>query len=276
MGDFSVSNIIDYYNKFDEWGRLDREPLEFLINMHHIRAHLPLTGRILDNGAGPGKYSMELAKQGYQLTLSDLTERLVEVAQQKAVEFELQDQFDGFHVLDACDLRSLSDEQFDATIMLGPMYHLQSEHNRVRAIQELYRVTKSGGIVFVAFMSRTKFLHTSLHQPQYWKPNHTSQGISTFLETGIFNHTDEGRFTEAYYYPIEDIAPFMEARGFDTIKLIGSNSVATHMTNEQWDYWKDRGDVEFNTIMRIVMEQSENPYILGSSSHLMYIGRKQS
>ncbi|MCR8656423.1 class I SAM-dependent methyltransferase [Paenibacillus endoradicis] len=270
-----MSIIIDYYNKFDEWGRLDREPLEFIINMHHIRANLPTAGRILDNGAGPGKYSIELAKQGYQITLSDLTPRLVEVAQQKATEFKLIDQFEGFHVMDACDLSSFTDEQFDATIMLGPMYHLQSEKARIQAIQELHRVTKSGGVVFVAFMSRTKFLHTSLHYPLFWKPNHTSQGISTFLETGVFNHIDEGRFTEAYYYPIEEIATFMEVQGFHTDKLVGSSSVATSMSKEQWDYWKDRGEDEFNTIMNIILEQSDNPYILGSSSHIMYIGRKQ-
>ena len=270
-----MHSIIDYYNKFDEWGRLDREPIEFMINMHHIRAHLPPSGRILDNGAGPGKYSIELAKQGYQMTLSDLTTRLVEMAQQKVIEFQLQDHFNGFHVMDACDLSSLSDEQFDATIMLGPMYHLQSKENRKQAIQELYRVTKSGGVVFVAFMSRTKFLQTSLHHPQFWKPNHTSQGITTFLETGVFNHSDEGRFTEAYYYPIDQITPLMESQGFQTVKLIGSSSVATNMSKEQWDYWKERGEEEFNAIMNIVLEHSDNPYILGSSSHIMYIGRKQ-
>lgn len=33
--------IIQYYSGFDEWGRLEREPIEFIINMHYIREHLP-------------------------------------------------------------------------------------------------------------------------------------------------------------------------------------------------------------------------------------------
>jgi len=81
-----MSNLIDYYSTFDEWGRLEREPLEFTINRHHILAHLPAGGRVLDNGAGPGQYAMALAERGYRMTLTDLTPRLVEIAEAKAGE----------------------------------------------------------------------------------------------------------------------------------------------------------------------------------------------
>jgi hypothetical protein len=110
--------------------------------------------------------------------------------------------------------------------------------------------------------------------PELWKPNHTVQGIIDFLDTGMFNHSDEGRFTGAYYFNIDDIIPYMESNGFKTEKLIGSGSIAGAMRNEQWDYWKQRGEDEFNNIMQIIMKESENPYNLGTSSHLLYIGRK--
>lgn len=64
-----MREIIKYYNQFDEWGRLDREPIEFQVNWHYIKKYMPKMGNVLDNGAGPGKYSMELAKEGYQVTL---------------------------------------------------------------------------------------------------------------------------------------------------------------------------------------------------------------
>ena len=132
-----MSKIIEYYSKFDEWGRLDREPLEFQINWHFIQRYLPTTGRVLDNGAGPGKYAIRLAKQGYEVTLTDLVPKLVEVAQEKAQEMNLDSQIKGFHVADARDLSVLADEQYDASLALGPMYHLQKENERQRAIQEL-------------------------------------------------------------------------------------------------------------------------------------------
>jgi len=269
-----MNKVINYYNQFDEWGRLDREPLEFMINFHHIKNNLPAQGHILDNGAGPGKYSIELAKLGYQMTLTDLTPKLVDIARNKANEQGLNRQFDGFHAADARDLRMFYDNQFDASLMLGPLYHLQAEADRVKAVKELHRVTKKDGYVFVAFMSRTKFLTTSLLYPEHWKPNNTVQGIQDFLDSGEFNHSDEGRFTGAYYFNIKDINPFMESHGFESVKLIGSSSIAGSMMQEQWDYWHQRGEDEFQEIMNLVMKESENPYILGSSSHLLYIGKK--
>ena len=111
--------IIDYYQQFDEWGRLDREPIEYKVNWHYMKKYLPSSGHILDNGAGPGKYSMALAKEGYHVTLSDLTPKLVEVAKERAIEFNLQQQFHDFLVADARNLEQLPNEQFDAALCLG-------------------------------------------------------------------------------------------------------------------------------------------------------------
>jgi ubiquinone/menaquinone biosynthesis C-methylase UbiE len=178
-------------------------------------------------------------------------------------------------VEDARDLSAFSDHTFDASLMLGPMYHLQTEEDRDKAIAELFRVTKENGLVFVAFMSRMRHLTTSILHPNAWKPNHTADGIIEFLETGVFDHSDEGRFTGAYYFNIEDIEPYMEEHGFHTIKLIASGSIAGGMQPEQWEYWRSQGDEEYHKIIEIIMKAADNPYILGASSHLLYIGRKR-
>ena len=84
---------------------------------------------------------MELAKQGYKVTLTDLTSRLVEIGAAKAKELKLDGQFHGFHCADATDLSLFQEEHFDAALMMGPLYHLQSEQDRSMAVKELYRVT---------------------------------------------------------------------------------------------------------------------------------------
>jgi ubiquinone/menaquinone biosynthesis C-methylase UbiE len=268
-----LSSIINYYNQFDEWGRLDREPIEFQVNWHYIKKHLPKTGYILDNGAGPGKYSMQLANEGYTVMLTDLTPRLVEVAENKAQELNISGQFEGFFKADARDLSMIHDEQFDASIMLGPMYHLQEENDRILAIKELHRVTKRNGMVFVAFMPRIKHILTSLLYPENWKPNDKMDNIQHFLQSGCFNHQDEGRFTGAYYFNIGEIKPFMEAQGFESVELIGSN-IGSVLTNEQWNYWRDKGEHEWEKVIDLLIEKANDPYILGNSSHILYIGRK--
>lgn len=264
-----MKNVIDYYSCFDEWGRLDREPLEFIINWHYIKEYLPPSGIVLDNGAGPGKYSMELAKLGFNVILSDLTPRLVELAKEKASELGLTEHFKGLHVLNATNLDGLPSELFDASLMLGPLYHLQREEDRINAVRELFRVTKKGGIVFVAFQSRMRMTITSLQYPQHWKPNDTMDSIKEFRDTGIFNHVDKGRFTGAYYFNINDIKPFMESQGFETVDMIGSSSINALISNEQRQSWEENGLID------LLIELAKDPSVLGISSHLLYIGRRK-
>lgn len=269
-----MSDVVDYYSSFDEWGRLDREPLEFLVNWHFIKSNLPPNGIILDNGAGPGKYSMELAKLGYNVTLSDLTPRLVNLAKDKATELGLANHFLDFLVRDARDLSGLQSNQFDASLMLGPLYHLQNEEDRVKAVEELRRVTKIGGTVFVAIRPRSRKILTALMAPTQWKPLDSMKEIIEFKRTGVFNHADKGRFTGAYFFNIGDINPFFESCGFETIKLLSSTGIGGRLTKENWDYWAARG--EEDRLMQLIYESAEDPYMLGATaSHLLYIGRKK-
>lgn len=269
-----MNRLIDYYSNFDEWGRLDREPLEFFINWHYMKKYLPFRCHVLDNGAGPGKYSMALAKEGYRVTLSDVTPRLVEVAQVKAAELGIEGQFDGFHVLNAVKLAGLRDNLYDASFMLGPLYHLQKEEERILAVSELHRVTKPGGIVFVAFQSRMRMTLTSLQLPRHWRPHDSMDAIQAFRSSGVFNHADSGRFTNAYYFDLEEITPFMESHGFETIQLIGSSSIGGLLSQEQIIYWEERGD--YPKLLDLLIELAQDPSILGVSSHLLYIGLKKA
>jgi ubiquinone/menaquinone biosynthesis C-methylase UbiE len=269
-----MSEIINYYNQFDEWGRLEREPIEFQVNWHYIKKYMPKTGYVLDNGAGPGKYSMELAKDGYKVTLTDLTPKLVQIAENKAKELNLEEQFNGFYEADARELNMIKDEQFEGSLMLGPMYHLQEEQDRIKAVKELNRVTKKNGLVFVAFMPRIRHIFTSLLSPENWKPNDNMDTILQFSQSGCFNHADEGRFTGAYYFNIEDIIPFMESQGFESLELIGSN-VGAILNIDSWNYWRDKGEQEVEKIINLIKEKATDPYILGISTHLLYIGRKK-
>ncbi|OAB44598.1 class I SAM-dependent methyltransferase [Paenibacillus glacialis] len=271
-----MNPVIDYYNSFGdrEWSRLDREPLEFTVNWYYINKYLPATGRVLDNGAGPGKYAIALAQQGYQMTLTDLTPKLVELAKEKSREHGVETMFDGFHVADARDLSEFVDQSFDASLMLGPMYHLQNEIDRRIAVQELRRVTKCGSYVFVAFRSRTNHALASLRSPGQWKPNDNMNAIQEFMNDGIFNHSDEGRYTGAYFFNVEDINPFMESSGFQSINLIGSTNIGTLLSEEQLSYWKEKGHEEYAQLVDFLIQRAQDPSLLGISSHLLYIGRK--
>ncbi|CAM4346798.1 ubiquinone/menaquinone biosynthesis C-methylase UbiE [Paenibacillus endophyticus] len=244
-----MNHILEYYNQFDEWGRLDRAPLEFIVHWHFISS--------------------------LSVTITDLTPRLVQIARDKAKDLMLEKHFNGFYVADARNLSLFGDEAFTASLMMGPLYHLQERTDREKSVSELYRVTQKGGYVFVAFMTRVRHLQNALAYPEHWKPTDRMDEIRKYMETGVFNHSDEGRFTGAYAFTINEIKPFMEANGFESIKLIGSTSAAGALTSEQLRYWETAGEHEYRAFLQLLFDYAADEHLLGSSSHLLYIGRRK-
>lgn len=88
--------VKEYYSEqgVKEWRRLIRDPyhqLEFDTTMHFLKKHLPKNGLILDAGGGPGRYTIELAKLGYDVVLLDLTPELLKIAKNRIKKAKIQD-----------------------------------------------------------------------------------------------------------------------------------------------------------------------------------------
>lgn len=142
--------LIDFYSHYDEDGRLASRhgSVEFLTTMHYIEKYLRPGFRILEIGAGTGRYSHALARCGYEVSAVELVEHNIEVLKENTEEGENLSVFHG----NALDLSFLSEEQYDLTLLLGPLYHLYTDADKRQAIREALRVTKTGGILFAAYV----------------------------------------------------------------------------------------------------------------------------
>jgi 2-polyprenyl-3-methyl-5-hydroxy-6-metoxy-1,4-benzoquinol methylase len=76
-------------------------------------------------GGGPGRYAITLARQGYRVTLLDLSRENLRLAREKAHEAQVS-LADVIHA-NAVDLSSLSSARYDAVLLKGPLYHLLSQ-----------------------------------------------------------------------------------------------------------------------------------------------------
>ena len=52
----------------------------------------------------------------------------------------------------ALDLSAFPNDQYDITLLLGPLYHLYTKEEKLKALSEAIRVTKRGGIIFAAYV----------------------------------------------------------------------------------------------------------------------------
>lgn len=142
--------LTDFYNHYDEDTRLTSKhgSVEFLTTMHYIEKYLTPGDRVLEIGAGTGRYSHALARQGYTVDALELIEHNIEVFRKNTQPMENVTITQG----NALDLSVFSDNTYDITLLLGPLYHLYSQADKRLAISEAIRVTKPGGVIFAAYV----------------------------------------------------------------------------------------------------------------------------
>jgi S-adenosylmethionine-dependent methyltransferase len=257
-----------FYDEFapQEWVRLERHRTEFAVTIKAMASFLPdPPSSILDIGAGPGRYAIELARKGYSVTLLDVSKASLEMAKQKAEEegVSLKD----FVYGNALSSSKCVSEIFDAVLLMGPLYHLLLEQERVRAIQEAMEILKPGGRLFSSFITRfAPFREAASSVPSWFLENRDY--ALRMLETGL--HEAPEKFAKAYFTHPDEVVPMMENCGLKTLLLLGCEGiVAGHeekvstLQSEDWDHWVD-----------LNYRLGQEPSLYGASDHLFYVGEK--
>lgn len=162
-----MNHLENYYANYDEEGRLlsKHGQVEYRTTMKYIHEMLEATDmtretietekmgsekkKILEVGAGTGRYSIALAKEGHEVDALEYTEHNLEIMNGKIAGEGMSDI--RIHHGTALDLSRFEDESFDMTLVLGPMYHLYAGEDKQKAMEEAIRVTKQGGYIFVAY-----------------------------------------------------------------------------------------------------------------------------
>ena len=159
----SEALVKDYYTiqVKKEWRRLVRDAyhrLELDTTLHFLEKYLPQKGLILDAGGGPGRYTVELAKRGYEVVLLDMTPANLAFAKRRIRRAKVKNKVRNVVEGSIVDLSRIADGEFDAVICLGgPLSHIVDDQKRDKAINELIRVAKPGTPIFVSVMSRLEF-----------------------------------------------------------------------------------------------------------------------
>jgi SAM-dependent methyltransferase len=268
-----------YYASFGEreWQRLtnpDDGAIEFALTKQLLARYLPPSGRILDLGGGPGRYTIWLAERGYQVVLADLSPELLAIARTQIVAAGVDQQVEAIVEADACDLSRWPGASFDAVLCLGPFYHLPDPADRARAATELARVLRPGGIAAVAFMPRYALLRRTLALADERQHLSAPRWLERLLQHGIFENDIPGRFTHGYgAHPVE-IGPFFAHYGLQMLTLAASEGIAGGIQAEVADMVAADPGVR-DIALDILVETATDPSILGMASHLLYIGQRE-
>lgn len=261
-----ASEILDYYEQGREDDRLRTGGgrLELWRTQQILRRHLPpAPARVMDIGGGSGVHAEWLANDGHEVHLIDPVPLHVEQASAlPGVTASIGD---------ARDLDT-PDQSADATLLLGPLYHLVDRADRLRAIAEAKRVTRHGGHVAVAAISRFASMRDSLRKG-WLDDQHWVETVERTVATGrhVNESGHEQRFTTAYFHHPDDLASELVAAGLHDVEVIAVEGVGSFVDNID----DLLGSAETKQVLMRWIETTERePSMLGASSHLLAIGRR--
>lgn len=256
--------VSDFYDQSDEDGRLMRTrhgQLEYRTTMAYMNRLIKPGLRVLEVGAGTGRYSVALAKAGMDVTAVELVESNLKILMENGRGIANLCACQG----DATDLGAFSDNMFDAVLVLGPMYHLYEAEEINHAIDEAVRVTKPGGVLFFAFLSVFGIMYAN-YCTGNWKPgqeeNFTSDCRIRHFKEQLFTGYDVAEFEDLFVgKPVERIVTVST----DGIVESLEDNPAFCITDEDFDAFADWH-----------LAFSDKRELLGNANHLLYICRKQA
>ena len=260
-----MSYLEDYYNNYNEDGRLlsRHGQVEYLTTMKYIRECLDSLSEpaILEVGAGTGRYSVALAKQGHRVTAVDLVPHNLEV---------LRSKLDGSENLtvklgNAMDLSALPDAAFSLTMLLGPMYHLYTREDKLKALSEAVRVTKPGGYLLVAYC---------MNEPTVIQYVFGMNKLREVMELGMLTpdwHCISEPKDLFELVRTEDIAALDDELPVERIKLIAADGA----TNYKREFIDGMDDETFARWMDFHFAVCERQDLIGASHHTLDILRRK-
>jgi len=267
--DETTQIVRDYYDTGveAEWNRIADRP-EFLLTCRMLDRYIKPGDKVLDIGGGPGRYSLYLAEKGCHVTLFDLSEENTKFAREQAATQSLSIQtISG----DAREVDRLVSEQFDHILLMGPLYHLLEESERIKAVESALGLLVPGGLMFVSFISMMGgIIYGMKEAPQILASADLFE--VAFTERFIAQKSTAGMaFTNAFFIEQNEILPFMAQFQLEKLHLFGQEGILSPCEGNIMSQPKEIINLWLDFCEKI-WEREE---LLSWSEHLMYVGRKK-
>lgn len=256
-----MNEIEKYYNKFNEHKRLMSRhgQVEFAVTMKYIKNCIKDRQKlqILDIGAGTGRYSSAIYELGHNVTAVELVKKNLSVLKENYPQITAMQG-------NALNLKKLKDESYDITLLFGPMYHLFSKEDKVKALQEAKRVTKKGGYILVAYLMNEYAVITY-----------------AFKEGNLLKCLTENKLTKDFkcvtdekdlysYVRLQEINELNKQAELSRDKIIAVDGATDYIR----PVINKMTDEEFKIYIEYQMSICEMQELLGASSHTLDILKK--
>lgn len=249
----------NYYNKFNEDKRLNSRHgiVEFNTSIKYILSYLKEfdNPKILDLGAGTGKYSIYLNNLGYDVTAVELVKHNLKYITMNNPSIKA-------YLGNALDLSKFGDESFDFIIMFGPMYHLTNKDDQIKALTEVKRVLSKNGIIFICY-----YMNDYAIIKHGFIDGFINDKLSDIDESFHIKNKDSELYA---YYRLNDIDLLNKELGFKRIDIFTQDLLTDYFRKEI----NKMDENTFNLYLDYVYKISNKKDLIGIGSHIVDIVKK--
>jgi len=263
-----MQEVIAQYTGADEDSRLTRQfiaQMEFDTTMDALKAYLVPKAKVIELGAATGRYSLNFAKMGCDTTAVELAPDQINILKNKAKE---QDLALSIYEGNACSVPFIESNSHDLCVILGPIYHLQTQEQRDQAIAEAYRILKPSGVLAVAYISRYFVAGMFAQQfPQLVTP----KVLSILLESGLVpSQLADSFFNVGYFATPAEVESLVSERSFTILRHVATDGFNRYISSGVNNFTPE----QYKTWLSYHLKTCDEPSLLGSSNHGLLIAKK--
>lgn len=209
-----------------EWDRFDRtlgDRVSLALHSLVLERFTLRGGRVLEIGAGPGRFTEQLHQLGCRIVVGDLSPTQLRLNEQTAQARGFTASVEAWQQLDICDLRRFPDQSFDTVIAFGGPFSYVFEQ-RGAALHECLRVLRPEGALLLSVMSLWGTVHRHL-RAVLTLPEPANRSI---VATGdLTKENDPSSTHHCHLFRAAELKTFLDEPNAELLWLSASSALTT-------------------------------------------------
>jgi SAM-dependent methyltransferase len=267
----SVAQYFDDYG-IREWERLVRTPADevsLYIHTHYLKKYISPNQKVLEIGAGAGRFTQILVGLGAQILVADISSVQLELNKKFSIEYGFRQAIMDWQQVDICDLSRFEPASFDAVIAYGGPFSYVLD-KRDLALSECLRVLKPEGLLLLSVMSLWGSAHGFLDGVLSIPPEVNQKITSTGDITPATFPKRQRNFM--HFFRARELLNWLEKAGL-TVTDRAVSSCISLTWNESLKQILGDAD-KWNELLRMELEACADDGCLNMGTHMIVVARK--
>ena len=277
-GLYDPHHIAEFFDAYGEreWDRLVstvHDRVSFEMHRRVLARYVHPRDRVLEAGAGAGRFTIELARLGASVTVMDISPEQIRLNEAKTRAAGAAEGVETWAVADVCDLSRYPTGSFDAAVGFGGLLSYALDRRDV-ALEELLRVTKPGGPVLLSVISLLGAYRLFLPAVLDMAAGGAAEALAELRVTGDQVTRDVepgGHFCHMFRWT--ELEAFLHGHGCEVVEARGANFASVQNATALEGVWQSAPE-QWEDLLDLEEDFTAERGAIDSATHMIAVGRR--